>query len=195
MDFWDTYEKERTEQGFGIGRKSISSRDRIHLSLSSVDEYCMDLEMNHATFKGFSEQERYVLCSEITHDLLLSIYDVNTERAILLRFAEPLSDEVLRKVGDEVRRLKRPNLEMRIIGLQDRDSFLLGTVDRLHNMFKSSLMEIDLFGNEIRHIAFDLKIGMSFNLLLLNRPYLQYELINKEMPENYEKRKSELKFI
>jgi hypothetical protein len=195
MDFWDVYEKERTEPTFGIGRKLISSRDRIHQSLSSVDEYCMNLEMDHATVKNFSERERYVICTEITHDLLVSIFDVNTERSILLRFSEPPKDEVLRKVSDEIKKLKKPNLEMRIIGLQDKDTELLGSADRLHNMFTSSLMEVDLFGNEMRHIAFDMKLGMSFNLLLLNRAYLQYELINKEMRADYDRRKSELKFV
>ena len=62
-------------------------------------------------------------------------------------------------------------------------------------MFKSSLMETDLFGEETRHIVFDMKLGMSFNLLLLNRIYKQYELLNMTTKPEFDLRKSELKFV
>ena len=102
---------------------------------------------------------------------------------------------MLQKIIAQIKRIKNPNLEMRVIGLQDSNTELLGAVDRLNNAFNPNLMEVDLFGNEMRHIVFDMKLGMSFNLLLLNRIYGPHELVNAMTIEEFNKRKSELKFV
>lgn len=195
MDFWDVFEKERTRSNFGSVKEYITSRDRIHLSLSTVEEYGSELAVNNGFFRKFTEEDRYILVTDLTRDLFISIYDVNTEQALLLRITEPLDEESMKRIDRWTKSLKNPNLEMRVIGLQDKERELLSTIERLHGMFKSSLMEADLFGEETRHIVFDMKLGMSFNLLLLNRIYKQYELLNTTLPEEFEKRKSELKFI
>ncbi len=195
MDYWDVYEKERAKINFGSVREYLTSRDRIHLSLDSVEQYGLALQMNTGSSRSFKEEERYLLVTDMTRDLFVSIYDVNTQHAILLRFSEPLDEDVLKRVEHEVKNLKKPNLETRVIGLQDKETELLGTVERFHGMFKSSLMEIDLFGEETRHIVFDMKLGMTFNLLLLNRIYKQYELLNMTTKPEFDLRRSELKFV
>jgi hypothetical protein len=195
MDFWDVYEKERTKPNFGSVRQYLTSRERIHLSLSSVEQYGVGMEMNTGSFRKFREEERYLIVSDMTRDLFVSIYDVNQQHALLLRFSESLEADALKRIDQEIKNMKKPNLEMRVIGLQDKETELLGTVERLHGMFKSSLMEVDLFGEETRHIVFDMKLGMSFNLLLLNRIYKQYELLNMTTKPAFEKRKSEIKFV
>jgi hypothetical protein len=195
MDFWSIYEKERAKPEFGSGKTYIRSRDRIHLSLSTVEQYCVELDMDRGILKEFQENARYVIATDITHDLLLSVYDVNTTRTFLLRFSLPLSVNVMKWLGERIDRMGNTNLEVRAIGMQDRDTELLNTLERMHATFKSSLMELDLFGNEVRHIAFDLKLGMSFNLLLLDRIYTPSELVNQTSKEEFERRKSEFKFI
>jgi hypothetical protein len=160
-----------------------------------VEQYCIELDMDRGISREFQESIRYVIATDITHDLLLSIHDVNTTYTFLLRFSLPLSVNAMKKMSEEIDKMKSPNLEVRAIGLQNKDTELLNTLDRLHAAFKSSLMELDLFGNEVRHIAFDLKLGMPFNLLLLNRIYNPSELVNQTPMNEFERRKSEFKFV
>jgi hypothetical protein len=195
MNFWSIYEAEKGKPGFGSVRLRIASRERIGLSLSTVEKYGMLLGMNQGAERTFSEEARYLLAKELTHDMLVSIYNVNTTQTYLLRFSEALGEPVVRKILDEVRRARKPNIEMRAIGLQNKDVELLGSLERLYLTLKPSLMELDLFGDETRHIAFDTKLGMSFNLLLLNRIYRPHELANTLSLEDFGKRKSELKFV
>ena len=44
-------------------------------------------------------------------------------------------------------------------------------------------------------MAFDLKLGMGFNLLLLNRIYRPHELINTLTAEEFEGQKSRLNVV
>ena len=55
-------------------------------------------------------------------------------------------------------------------------------------------MEVDLFGTDTRHIALDLKTGVSYNLLLLNRLYRAGELACQVNKEAYDKMRSDLAF-
>ncbi len=195
MDFWSVYEAERQKQGYNSKRLYLTSRDRIHLSLSTVQSHGTTLEMNHSIEKKYSEAERYVLVNDMTHDLLVSVYDVNTTHSLLLRFSMPLGKKDVDKITSKIRSVRRPNLELRAIGLQDNDVELLNSLEFFHNEFKSNLMELDLFGNETRHLAFDTKLGMSFNLLLLNRIYRPGELVNSASIDEFNARKSQIKFV
>lgn len=195
MDFWKVYEAEMAEPEFGKGGLRIASRERINLSLSSVERYGTLLGLNQGTTRRFSEERRYTLLKDLTHDMFISLYDVNTTQTFLLRFSEELGDAAIRKVAGDIRKINKPNLEMRAIGLQDNDTELLGSLQSLHAALKPSLMEADLFGRETRHIVFDLKLGMSFNLLLLNRIYRPHELVNTTRLEEFNKKKSELEFV
>lgn len=195
MDFWNVYEAQKAKQGFGTSRLRVASRDRIHVSLSTVERYSMLLGMNQGMSKKFTEEARYIITKNLTHDLFISIYDVNTTSSALLRFSEALGDAAVSKLAGRLRKLKKPNLEMRIIGMQNGDSELLSAADRLYAATKPALIEADLFGNETRQIAFDLKLGMPFDLLLLNRIYRPHELANAQSIDDYNKSKSDLKFV
>ncbi len=195
MDFWHVYEAEKTKPEFGSGRAYIASRERIHLSMSHVERYSTLLPMNQGMFRKFSEEARYVITKDLTHDILVSIYDVNTTESVLLRFSEALGNQAVVKALAAVKRLKKPNLEMRVIGLQDKDTELLASADRLYSAARPALVEVDLFGAETRHIAFDTKLGMTFDLLLLNRIYRPHELATTISADDYAKSKSELKFV
>ena len=195
MDFWHVYEAEKAKPEFGNGRLHITSRDRIHLSLSSVEKYSVLLGMNQGMSKRFTEEARYVITKDLTHDLLVSVFDVNTTQSTLLRMSEAPGEETLRKAESTLKRLSRPNLEMRTIGLQDNDIELLSTTERLRAALKPALAEVDLFGSETRHLAFDLKLGMPFNLLLLNRIYRPHELANAQSAEDFTKNKAAINFI
>lgn len=195
MDFGNVYEKEKVKLRFGDSRLRIASRERINISLSSVEKYGFVLGLNQGVVRKFSEEYRYILVKNLTHDVLVSFYDVNTTYTFLIRFSDILGDTVVKKFREEVRKLKKPNFEMRLIGAQDKETDLLASVDRLRGVTKPNLMEVDLFGNEIRHIVFDTKLGMSFNLLLLNRIYGPHELANTLSLDDFNKSKSELKFV
>ena len=195
MDFWRVYEAEKAKQEFGSGRLYITSRDRIHQSLSAAERYSTLLSMNQGVSKKFSEEARYVIAKDLTHDMFVSLFDVNTTQTVLLRFSQPLGADALRKAAAPMRRLAKPNLEMRVIGLQDQDTELPVSIELLRTELKPALAEVDLFGGETRHIAFDLKLGMSFNLLLLNRIYRPHELANAQSADDFAKSKAELKFV
>ncbi len=194
MDFWNVYERARDNPEFGSSRLYITSRDRIHLSLSSVEKYGTLLGTNQGISKKFSEGTRYIMVKDLTHDLFLSIYDVNTTQSFLMRFSESIPDALSKKIIGEIKKIRNPNLEMRIIGLQNKDTELLTAPGYFHKLFEPNLMEVDLFGNETRHIVFDMKLGMGFNLLLLNRIYRPQELVSTLSLEDFNKNKSEFKF-
>ena len=52
---------------------------------------------------------------------------------------------------------------------------------------KIRLVEIDLFGENTRHIAIDTKLGTSFNVLMEDRLYRPGELVNSMTVENFER--------
>ena len=64
-----------------------------------------------------------MLVTDMTRDLFVSIYDVNTEHAICSGSPSPLMRS-LKRVEHEVQVLKNPNLETRVIGLQDKEKEL-----------------------------------------------------------------------
>ncbi len=195
MDFWKVYEAEKAKQGFGESQLYIKSRDRIHASLSSVDRYGVLLGMNQGTLRKYSPEQRYVMTKDVTHDLFVSVYDVNTTTSALLRFSQPLGQETIRKALSNIKKLKKPNLEMRVIGLQDKDTDLLGSAEQIYRHAKPALIEVDIFGNETRHLVFDLRLGMVFNLFLLNRIYRPHELVTTLSIDDYNSKKSELGFV
>jgi hypothetical protein len=195
MDFWKVYQNERASGDFGQQRLSLGLRDRIHASLSSVESYSTNIEVNQAVSASYGESTRYVLAKDLTYDLLLSLYDVNSSSALLLRASSPLGKESLAEIRKRLGRLRRPNLEMRAIGLQNGDKTMLESIDKIHALANSALLEADLFGSSTRHLAFDLKLGMQLDLLPLNRAYLPGDLANGLSIEGFGRLRSEIKFV
>ena len=65
----------------------------------------------------------------------------------------------------------------------------------LEKIGKNSLVEVDLFGNEVRHVAIDLKTGLSYNVLIKNIIYKPGELINNLSFDDFSKNVSRLKLV
>lgn len=195
MDFWGVYKDSETQPVFGHSRMRLGSRDRIHVSNSAIDSCCLQLERNTGLMRRYSEAERYIVARGLTYDLLVSVYDVNTSCGVALRISAALSEIELARVLAAIRSLKRPNLEMRIIGLQNGAAGPLSIVNWLGKRLRCSLMEADLFGIEARNVAFDLKQGMTFDVLLSNRMYAKGELVNRVTKEEFEAQRSEFKLV
>ena len=196
MDFWNVYEKAKMRPSFSASRMLLSARDeRTHTSISTVSGQSLPVGKGECIFRKCTESERYVLAQDIGKDIMLSIYDVNSSCAILLRFQAALTDRSLAMLGSDIRRLRSPDFKVRLIGLQNKAAAPLKSVEKIERLVKpSNLQEVDLFGREVRHIAFDLKSGVTYNLLLLDRIYEPSEMVDSSADE-VNAVASELKFV
>ncbi len=191
MGFEDTFAAAIMSQGFGKERFLVSYKDRPHISKSKLDRYSEALYIGTGELSRlkFSEiRQRYIAAMDVTYDLMLTIYDVNTSTLLAARlFGFP--DKTAKEIDSFVRGLgKKANLEARLIGLQNNES--TDSLSRIFAFLKSrkiQLVEIDVFGNEIRHIAVDSKIGVPYNILKDNRIYRPGELTNTATIEQFEK--------
>ena len=195
MDFWEIYQNARASDDFGRQKLYLRARDRIHVSLPAVAMRGTGLDMNYGVSAAYSEGKRYVLAKNITFDLLVSFYDVNSSRALLFRATFPPNKKALARISSWLSGLKRPNLEMRVIGLQSGDTTMLDSIEKLHGLTKCNLQEADLFGRNARHVAFDLKVGMPLDLLTLDRIFRPEELVNGLSLEGFGRQRSELAFV
>lgn len=202
MDFWEAKNAETVKKEFGTQRLILSSKtsvislNRPATSLSAIQNKSKEIGLNQALFLRLNAMEsRYVMATGITFDLLVSIYDVNSNSAILVRATWPLDSKDLERIRGMIKRLKRPNIEIRAIGMQNGDLNLIKIVDELYNVIKGNLIEVDLFGSMERHIAIDLKTGMSYDILLEDRIYRPGELLNTVTQDNFKSKVSKVKFL
>ena len=168
------------------GRLSLAYKPRFHISKARADEFGMSrhLSIGDSVITHAHEgRVDYINASNLTYDMLLSIYDFNTGRIAIARF-EKFTDSTKSHMQGFVRSLKNPSLEARMIGFQDGHGLEEASkVLDFINMNSISLNEADLFGTDIRHISMETKRGMSMDLLLLDRVYRPGELRN---PQTYE---------
>ena len=114
--------------------------------------------------------------------MLVLLYDVNTSGFFAFRAAQ--EEDLKMPVKEFVSRLKRPNIEIRAIGMQnsskDYGTGLANMIEAAYTLCKpyARLVEVDLFGTDQRNIAIDTKLGMTFDLLLFDRFYKPGELAN-----------------
>jgi hypothetical protein len=161
----------------------MSYRDRPHASLKSVElhggiTYLQPAQSLKEKYTG-PGSKRYAAAIRISNSIFVSIYEINS-RSVFLQYA-PNPIIPLQEPTSFIKGLRgKPNLEARIIGMQNNDDSdgLVEILDTIGSL-KVPLVEVDLFGNEIRHIALDLALGQTYNLLLENRIYHPGELINK----------------
>lgn len=184
----------------GSGEYRQNFKDRPHISKGKIDEYLNvaypkvgDFAAVHYTDEVSSQ--RYIAAMNLTYDLLVSIFDVNTRTLIVYRTFR-LTDRELAGMGRFATTLRssKPNLEGRIIGLQNSEdsNSAIGAVADMMIAKKIDLVEVDLFGANIRHIAIDSKLGTSYNVLLDDRLYRPGELVNNITMENFEASMKEL---
>jgi hypothetical protein len=188
MDISKTYFNEKKKKdSFGRARLLLNNNDRLgtpdrhHASLAGIEGDSKDLNKGEALFQAGIGEYRYILSKNITFDIFISLYDVDNKSFAGFR-TERSPDEVsMLRFLEESKKRKMRNIEMRVYGMQDNDASMAQLIERIIRSSKASLVEVDIFGKEVRNLAFDLKTGMVFNLLLLNRIYRPGELANKEV--------------
>lgn len=178
MDLWDVFEKELLRQEFGSKQLVLNTGARHALSLNTVQDRATELSPGECVFRPYSYDKRYLLAKDLGPELLLTAFDVNTSASLALRSSSTVSDKDMHRIAGLLSGTKRPNLEIRAIGLQNsfRDDVL--SIQNMRKLRGGALAEADLFGDSLRHIAMDTKTGMAYNLLLLNRIYRPGELLS-----------------
>ena len=195
MDLWNTY-KDLDRLKFGTERLYLSTGNRWNVSLKKASEKGVELRQGGAKLAKYSDLIKYVLAIDITFDLFVSIYDVNSGGAIVVRPARDLKSADKRRLQKLISGFKRPNFELRFIGFQNNWTDEIMLIDDIKKMVRPSVIaEFDLFGSETRHLALDLKTGVPYNLLLINRIYRPGELLNPILKDQYFKTVSDLTFV
>ncbi len=195
MDLWEAYEKLELSPGFQNNKASLRIGTRWGASLEHIEDRSFDLKMNQAKMLRYDDASRYLLVKNLSFDLFVSAYDVNTRSLIGARMSQPPEPDDFVRLANFAIKQGMKNIEIRVIGMQNGSVDLLTAVSSAKKNLKGKLMEVDLFGNETRNIAIDAKTGVSYNLLLLNRIYRPGELINAITAETFEKSKSKLLFV
>ncbi len=193
MDMWNAYNAQFAKPAFGTERIELNTKTRAYSSLSAVSSKGKELNAGIATLEKYDgEGNRYVLCRNVIFDLLLTLYDVDSAQAVIVRANRSLG----RKDIGRIRHLasKFTNVEMRAIGMQNGEAEMHMDVRRVHDAIRGSFVEADLFGGEIRHICFDMKNGVTYDLLPEDRHYRPGELNNTYKKEDTRLASSELKF-
>ncbi len=184
----DMKKPEFNSKAYVLTFKNFLAVTRNNISREKVDRYGAAVynKQNecHMTLYKSELAVRYIAQTDITDELLISLYEVSTMSLCVARFSawDMKLSATLDKFMAQFKNPKERNFEARIIGLQNGQRY-----DTLHDVLrfvaskKLPLVEVDLFGSNMRHIAFDAKTGMSYNMLLENRLYRPGELANKAL--------------
>lgn len=184
LGFETILEADMRKRGFGSQRYLATGKERPHISKSKVmaDDAAEVVALSETKQIPYDDWKgrRYIAFENVSYDLVVTLYNVNSPRAYAIRVFDTKDLPKKVKAGIKSVMTDMPNLEARIFGLQNKEthSFLEDVVNIL---LKEGirLIEADLFGEETRHVAIDLKTGASYNLLLEDRIYRPGELINR----------------
>ncbi len=185
MNFWPILKNDLKKEDFGLGRYILNTcdmqsvKDRHHTSFNLVKSSFYEIKLNEKIETNL-DKVRYIIAKSISFDSILSLYDVNSSNIYVTRVYNSLDLKEIEKFYN-----KKRNIEIRIIGMQNGQKDYINKFLPLEKF--GVLSEVDIFGNEIRHIAIDLKTGMTYNLLLENRIYRPGELLNQTKQEDFEK--------
>ncbi|MEM0200883.1 MAG: hypothetical protein QXD23_00565 [Candidatus Micrarchaeaceae archaeon] len=194
MDLWEAYTRERLELNFGSQQLLLNTGDRHNSSLIQYLDRSIELKTNKVLFKSYSYESRYIRSIDITFDLLVTFYDVNTSSIFAFRQSKEFTNKELSKIIQEVKKLRSNNIECRIIGLQNTHLGLVHGITQMKEKIQCNLAELDIFGKEKRNILIDTKTGMSYNILMENRVYRPGELLNNQLYDDFEKTTANLVF-
>ncbi len=189
MGFEEVVAKESAQKDFGSERYARQYRARSHISISKVDEFGSSVYVgtDGYTSARYSESAApaYIAAKGLSYDWVVTLYDINSNTGGMWRSYKA---DFMQEMETFMKQLPRSaDVEARIIGLQDdQDTAALKKTLSFLNKHKITLMEADLFGDEIRHVAFDLKRGMTFDILLENRIYRPGELKNAGTADQFE---------
>ncbi len=166
-------------------------KERTNISKSKIDTYSNSkylADYEHYSTKYGVLSTRYSSALSLSYDLLIGFYNVDTRESLTCRtFLLDLSvKNVLESYLNALKLRKQTNIEARIIGLQTGQEFnYLYDLAELINSRDIKLVEVDLFGTELRHIAFDTRLGTTHNVLLEDRLYRAGELKNYTTMEQF----------
>ncbi len=194
MDLWKAYVNKSLELSFGTAQILLNTGDRHNSSLAHYLDRCIEIKPNSSIYKNYSYESRYIRFPNITFDLVMTFFDVNTSSIFAFRTSQEFTNNELLKITSVIKKMESTNLECRAIGMQNNYLELLPNIKNIHKKIPCKLAELDLFGKEQRNILIDTKTGMSYNLLMENRIYRPGELLNKISYDEFEKTKSKLTF-
>lgn len=193
MSFESVLSVDMKKPGFGSKAYVLTFKDflavtRNNISREKVDRYGAALYNKpgefHSTFYKDELAVRYIAQTDVADEIVMSIYEVSTMSLCAARFAAWNTDveSAFAKFMALFKDPKNRNFEVRVIGLQDNQKYgALYDILRFSASRKLPILEVDLFGGNIRHVALDAKTGMSYNMLLENRLYKPGELANKAL--------------
>ena len=181
MSFEDIFLLEISKASANKSRWNLAYRERRNLSKTKLDKYENSIPLagdGHAEGRYGPRGPRYITAAGLTSGLIFSIYEINSASALVTRIEKSMPPASV--FENFFKKFKKPNVEARFIGLQNGDGTapLYGVYDILSKR-KIPICEADLFGDETRNLAMDLKTGMFFNVLVENRLYRPGELKNK----------------
>ncbi len=171
--------EDRLSADFGATGYKRNSKERQHASREVTLGNAYALGLGQAQwFKYNGASNQYVVCTGVTYDAVLSIYDVNGSGMAVYRFFD-FDRAISSAIERSLHGIKYPNFEARILGMQNghptpKLDALLAMLERN----RASVFEADLFGTDVRNIAFDLCTGVDYDILMENRPYKPGELKN-----------------
>jgi len=205
MDFWGYFKSISAGEKFSDEKITLGSvkstylpSERANTSIALISDFLKEIKIGNIMFEKNNFNNRYIYAYNLTYDVLASIYSVSKESGVFFRTALPLNKNEAGIVKKLYSRLKDRNTEIRIIGMQNKQANakeFVKSILFLEKLGNSSLVEVDLFGNEVRHIAIDLKTGLSYNVLIKNIIYKPGDLINNLSFDEFSKNASRLKLI
>ncbi|MGC8662684.1 MAG: hypothetical protein ACP5RT_02775, partial [Candidatus Micrarchaeia archaeon] len=171
----------------GMRKSTYLPNFRAHTSLKSIVSISKEVNQGDVILWKNPNKIRYILAYNLTFDIFVSVYGVSTGNGVFTRIALPLSKKEEAYLAKALNNIKEKNVEIRFIGMQSNQNDYREIISMLIKLSKNKgeLVEVDLFGNETRHIAIDLKTGLSYDVLLENRIYKPGELINNQNFENF----------
>ena len=193
MSFERLFKSDMLYKDFNKKRYTRRFKERANISKIKLDTFAnvryLNVNDHHTALYDSPVATRYVAALNMSYDLLMSVYDVDTKSMIIHRLFG-IDQNFVGSTDKYLRQFKnrKPNVEVRLIGMQDNEDYnYLYEIAELLTSKELPLVEVDLFGAEQRHIAIDAKLGMSFNVLMEDRIYRAGELANTLTLEQFQK--------
>ena len=197
MTFEKLFKTDIFGKEFNNGRYLRCYKERPNISKAKLDDYSNAKYLegdNHFMTRYEPLSTRYSSALSLSYDLLISFYSVDTKESLTCRsfMLDMGTKSLIEKYLQAMKLKKQDNIEARIMGLQNGQeyNFLYDLAEMIHSR-KIKLVEVDLFGTEVRHIAFDTKLGTSHNVLVYGRLYRAGELRNAATMDQFKESRNQ----
>lgn len=180
LSFEKILEGDISFSGFGNSAYVMAYKDRPHISKSEIDRYSNAAYLNINEYLIIRYDKigiRYIAVTSMSYDFIISVYDINSSSLFVGRAYDDL-ENMDKEISKFINSLKgKKNLEGRIIGLHNNQKTPgVKIILDIFRRYGINIYEIDIFGDQIRNIAMDSKLGVPYNILMLNRLYRPGEL-------------------